>query len=62
MNKLLLVLFCLALLTLSLFDTSNAAKIQKLDAKTFDGGLFKADLMLVKFDKHMDYEDSIMAQ
>ena len=52
MNKLLLVLFCLALLTLSLFDTSNAAKIQKLDSKTFDGALSKADLMLVKFDEH----------
>jgi len=52
MNKLLLVLFCLALLTLSLFDTSNAAGIQKLDSKTFDGALSKADIMLVKFDQH----------
>jgi len=52
MNKLLPVLFCLALLTLSLFDTSNAAGIQKLDSKTFDGALSKADLMLVKFDQH----------
>ena len=52
MNKLLLVLFCLALLTLSLFGTSNAAGIQKLDSKTFDGALSKADLMLVKFDQH----------
>jgi len=52
MNKLLLVLFCLTLLTLSLFDTSNAAGIQKLDSKTFDGALSKADIMLVKFDQH----------
>jgi len=52
MNKLLLVLFRLALLTLSLFDTSNAAGIQKLDSKTFDGALSKADIMLVKFDQH----------
>ena len=52
MNKLLLVLFCLALLTLSLFDTSNAAGIQKLDSKTFDGALSKADIMLVKFDQN----------
>ena len=52
MNKLLLVLFCLALLTLSLLDTSNAAEIQKLDSKTFDEALSKADLMLVKFDDY----------
>merc|ERR1712136_187574 len=52
MNKLLLVLFCLTLLTLSLFDTSNAAGIQKLDSKTFDGALSKADIMLVKFDQN----------
>jgi len=45
-------LFCLALLTLSLFDTSNSAGIQKLDSKTFDGALSKADIMLVKFDQH----------
>merc|ERR1712136_729298 len=52
MNKLLLVLFCLALWTLSLFDTSNAAGIQKLDSKTFDGALSKADIMLAKFDQN----------
>ena len=55
MNKLLLVLFCLALLTLSLFDTSNAAECKGcviLDSKTFDEALSKADLMLVKFDEH----------
>jgi len=52
MNKLLQVLFCLTLLTLSLFDTSNAAGIQKLDSKTFDGALSKADIMLVKFDQN----------
>jgi len=55
MNKLLLVLFCLALLTLSLLDTSNAAECKgcvNLDSKTFDEALSKADLMLVKFDDY----------
>jgi len=48
-------LFCLALLTLSLLDTSNAAECKgcgNLDSKTFDEALSKADLMLVKFDDY----------